>query len=248
MLSNQPACWRTTETCCETFGAITCDKLDAKGAENINAPTGPRGTIVFPPGHRSGDGRINQPMASFNLRVSAIGNGLQGFCYATIEGVGSGRDTDIVVVASRTDSFDQVGVDCRDGGKGSDRRCTHYCRIARSWIQRREERRWSKMRVGSWTMCSQDQSRHVIRANAAAILTTNTLYHSTYLLRENAHGEGKVALGFPRPSISCLACPVSQRSLPCEHQLSYLFAMLLRCRVVKLPQEAGCNKTQEETL
>ena len=45
-------------------------------------------------------------MTSLNLRVLAIDSGLQGFCYAADDGAGSGRDTDIVVVASRADSFD----------------------------------------------------------------------------------------------------------------------------------------------
>ena len=76
-------------------------------------------------------------MASFDLRVLAMSDELQGFCYATDERAGSGRDTDIVVVTSRANSFDQVGVHCRDGGKRPYRRCTHDCRIARSSIHRR---------------------------------------------------------------------------------------------------------------
>ena len=67
MLSNQPACWRTTEAGCETFGAITRNELDAEGTEDVDAPAGPRSTVLFPSGHGGGDGGIYQPMTSFNL-------------------------------------------------------------------------------------------------------------------------------------------------------------------------------------
>lgn len=89
MLSNEPACWWTTETGSEALLAICRLNLDAEGAKDIDAEQSSRLAVLVVSRHRSRNLRVDQPMAAL----------------------------DIVIVTARTDALDDEGLDGLDCGK-----------------------------------------------------------------------------------------------------------------------------------
>lgn len=93
MLCYQPASWRTSESCSETFGAIRSLQLNTEGAQDIDTPTRSGFPVLFILGHGRRDFAVYQPVAA----------------------------VDIVVVPARPRTLGDEGTDMFDGGESAGR-------------------------------------------------------------------------------------------------------------------------------
>jgi hypothetical protein len=92
VLSNQPACWRSTKASSEALLAIGRLDLNAERTKDIDAKVGSRLAVLFVTRHGGSNLGVNQPMAAL----------------------------DIVVVTARTNALNDEGLDGLDGGKAVD--------------------------------------------------------------------------------------------------------------------------------
>lgn len=93
MLSNQPACWWSTEPSSETLLAIGRLNLDTERSKNIDAKASSRLAVLLVARHGSSNLGINQPMAAL----------------------------DIVIITTRANALDDEGLDGLDSGEAVNR-------------------------------------------------------------------------------------------------------------------------------
>lgn len=93
VLSDQPACWRSSEASSKALGAISGLELDTKGPQDIDTPASSRLAVIFILAHGRGNLAVNEPVPASNVVVVAAAAGtLCNKCPDMLDGgKGAGR-------------------------------------------------------------------------------------------------------------------------------------------------------------